>query len=447
MTIISEELNYSSTEVDMGSYSISKIIQSSGGTDVRIPVTNSPDVSVFQIPASVVNLSKSYLSFVITYPVSDPLFNKVFCLGTPMIRTIQLVTRQGLFLCDLTYCSMYTNSVAPISHSNEEVSAKPVPYNGGVGEGISLNEGIFNNTANNIVPPLAYSTTARSSISSPYTGLKHIVSNDAANVAVSIRWIIPLSIFTDTILSLDKDQYFGGQSVFLNVIWEPSDRQMFTNNTGVNDITTLAGDAAVECLISELYFNVALETNIVAQEVARTPKSYSCPFVYSNRLSLTGAGLQSISVRYGRYNGSKLKKIIYSCYNGLTGKGVTSYDHSNVGAGKITSFYSTMNNHRLQQFNPVLASFEDYALMKPVIKGTPLEKSLAYKQSWVWVEDYTANNIRYNDSYLDDGFDLNEDVLYNMNIIAYPATALHHYIFGVTTRMITLGPDGMITLT
>jgi len=62
------------------------------------------------------------------------------------------------------------------------------------------------------------------------------------------------------------------------------------------------------------------------------------------------------------------------------------------------------------------------------------------------VEDFTANNIRYNDSYLDDGFDLQEDVLYTMNVVAVPATPLIHYVFAVTTRILNLGSDGMITI-
>ena len=44
----------------------------------------------------------------------------------------------------------------------------------------------------------------------------------------------------------------------------------------------------------------------------------------------------------------------------------------------------------------------------------------------------------------DDGFDLSEDVLYTMNVQA--AGDILHYVFAVTQRLLTLGPDGRVTL-
>ena len=123
MSIVAQELDYSNPSVDHGSYTWTKVTQSSGGTSVNIPLTSSPDVSVFEIPANTINLSKSYISFINTHVVTTDLFTKAFTLGACPIRSIQLVTREGLFLADITYANSYTNAILPLECTNDYVSS------------------------------------------------------------------------------------------------------------------------------------------------------------------------------------------------------------------------------------------------------------------------------------------------------------------------------------
>ena len=123
MSIIAQELDYSNPSIDHGSYTWSKITQASGGTSVTIPLTSSPDVSVFEIPANTINLSKSYISFLNTHVIAGTVWTKAFTLWACPIRSIQLVTRECLFLADITYANSYTNAIQPVECSNDYVAS------------------------------------------------------------------------------------------------------------------------------------------------------------------------------------------------------------------------------------------------------------------------------------------------------------------------------------
>jgi hypothetical protein len=100
------------------------------------------------------------------------------------------------------------------------------------------------------------------------TQTHHFLNWEPMAVA-SVRWIVHLNTFKNTILAMDLDQYFGSQSVFLNVIWEPTERQAFTNSTALW-ITMLATLLTFLKVMGDwrVYLNIAVETNPVAQSVA-----------------------------------------------------------------------------------------------------------------------------------------------------------------------------------
>ena len=64
------------------------------------------------------------------------------------------------------------------------------------------------------------------------------MATSETSATLYLRWNIPLSVFKNSILSMDLDQYFGGQSVFLNVTLEQSNRLAICNATAVNDMAT-----------------------------------------------------------------------------------------------------------------------------------------------------------------------------------------------------------------
>lgn len=439
MSIVSKELNYSSKNIERGTYNISRVSQQTGLSTVTLDASGG-NSSVFEIPAKVINLSKSYLSFTLTAPALATKFTKAWVLGTPMIRNLQLQTREGLFLCDISDCHKYMAAIVPY-FPESEILAEDTPDNSLYStSGFSPNDGT---DGSRIIPPTTFATADRSASADKYTQLTHLV-NGAENTAVAVKWKIPLSVFKNTILAMDLDQYFGGSSVFLNVVWNSRAYCGFTADAA----GTIANPVALvtDCTISSLYFNMAIETNQVAVQVAKTPKSYNIDYVFTNSLALASAGLQSIQVRYTRAQGSKLKKVLYVPY--ITADATTNaFNHANIAAAIMTSFHSQINNSRIQQFNPVCAALEDYDMQFPLIKGTGKQRSNAFYRHYSIIDDFTAGNIQHEDSYISDGFDLSsEDAIYNMNPVMTGGTGYKHYMFAVTERLLTLGADGMVSL-
>lgn len=450
MSLISKELNYETKSIEHGNYVISRITQQSN-TAINLSASGG-QTSVFEIPSNVVNFAKSYLSFTTTYGAAGgaALSNKIFSIGAPMIRSIQLTTREGLFLADLQQVNRMLSVVLPAEARGDEWGSNDVPqYSKFTASGINRNLGTDVNFNELIIPSIAYNADVRNT-SQAYIGLQHIIVSAANTLAGgTVNWSLPMSIFKNSILAMNLDQYFGGQSIFLTITWDAQPYSGYIGTTIASDgLAILAGNVS----ISNLYFNLAVETNQVAQMVARSNKSYSIPYTYTSKIAFTAGGLQSTQVRYNRSQGSKLKKIYWAPFT--TDETLSNaFNHSNATvrnaagdadvAANTTSFYSLLNNQRLQQFNPVCANFEDYYLIRSKLKGTPIATSRSYYQLYVWIEDFTSGEVKVDDSFLTDGFSLEEDALYTMNCTATAAQT--HQVFSVVERTLHL-EDGRITL-
>jgi hypothetical protein len=336
----------------------------------------------------------------------------------------------------------------------------------GVNKGIAPNDGTL--ATNLAIPGIADPFVTLSAVpteanSMIYQGHQHIIANDSADTAVVVKYSIPLSVFKNTLLAIDRDQYFGNQSFFLNITWDKYDAVGFASAAAAKFLTPTTTTAT----ISNLVLHLAIETNPIAIQAAKSPKSYPIPYVYMNKYTstLTAGGSASYSARFTRSHGSYLKKIYFTCF--APEVGLRWYDNamfdlgdSNTGAGlsvpaktfpsKVASFYSTLNNARLQQFNPDVSKNEDYKLLLPYLKGSTVSRSRAYYQKWAWVENFEYRRLDYEDkegSFLEGGFDLTEDAIYAFNFTTGTyAGDLIQTSYAVCQRTLTLSADGSVSL-
>ena len=117
---------------------------------------------------------------------------------------------------------------------------------------------------------------------------------------------------------------------------------------------------------------------------------------------------------------------------------------------KVASFYSTLNNARLQQYNPDVSKNEDYKLLLPYLKGTTVSRSRAYYQKCAWIENFEYRRLDFDDeegSFLEGGFDLTEDAIYAFNFTTGTyAGDLIQTSYAVCQRTLTLSADGSVSL-
>jgi hypothetical protein len=297
-----------------------------------------------------------------------------------------------------------------------------------------------------IIPPLSNVTVDKLTTPSYYS-----VGTANSATPVYIRQF-PLSIFKNTILGMDKDLYFGGETLYLRFVWAPLTKIMYIGSSLTN-LSTNAGNAVTGAAVSELTFFAAVEQNPVIQENLKNKINSGSfnilvPYVFETKLNLQGTN-QTVNVRYNRAHGQRLHKIYIAPYNS-TESNQFAYDHNNFDSGKVTSFYTTVNNVRTTQFNPTSANYDEWMLIGKKLKGSCVQSSVDYYTNYFWMEDFTNNTpvgekpLSPPEDNLSDGMSLDQEVIYSMYATVVNGT-YNWYVFAITERVLTIAP-GVITL-
>ena len=133
----------------------------------------------------------------------------------------------------------------------------------------------------------------------------------------------------------------------------------------------------------------------------------------------------------------------------------TIYDHSNVYPTskvtnlKITSFYTQLNNSRLQEFDLTCANGDEWTLLKDSLAESSILSSNMYYYNWFWRESFehvcpimdlpmkpdSDNLIKW----------LPLDTEQKIDIfLTTPNAAYNHYSFGITQKLLSISNEGIL---
>eukprot|EP00732_Lithocolla_globosa_P005068 Lithocolla_globosa_v1_NODE_4986_length_1324_cov_201.917192.p1 type:complete len:199 gc:universal NODE_4986_length_1324_cov_201.917192:929-333(-) len=174
--------------------------------------------------------------------------------------------------------------------------------------------------------------------------------------------------------------------------------------------------------------------------------SYLVPFVYSNKQSL-GTGNVTLSIRYSRAHGEKLRKILVAPFND-TESANTVLDHSNVTevgviGNIISNYYSMMNNVRNSQFNYDVTAGQDYLDKKHLTQGSCIQSSNEFYYNYVIQESFVADlPIGVSRDNMDDGLPLDLEQKYDL-VLTTNADKVY-LVFAVLQKRINVSPTGVI---
>jgi len=226
-----KELDYKKGIAAHGSYSLSKVIQQTS-TNTAAAITGSGVESIFELPPKVYNFARSVLTFTNTPSAVAAVFNMYFADGLPEFRQVQLYTRGGLMLADLQYADNYVNQCLRHETKLESlIDNDPATDGAGYLEGLQQMGYTIANTVPNAGVPAAASLYNNQlvpclggtiTVPSPDTPV-YIIQSLNANVNAAqpvIKRKIPLSIIKNSIFELDKDLYFGGETLYLSIFWK-----------------------------------------------------------------------------------------------------------------------------------------------------------------------------------------------------------------------------------
>jgi len=428
-------------QISNESYSYKQIIPHNGVQTVTI-TTSGGQETIFRIPVDVFNLSKTDLRFTVTGVAllanSNWFIND--CL-TP-IRYMQLYTANSVYLADLSEVANMTKVLWKVEIPFDEYITYDRFFNNtGNGRYLRASNSIANSTSSTALAPYArrYNGTAADV---NYLEPKYLEPGTIAANEPIFNITIPLGMMKDTIFELDKDLYLG-EVLYLKLIWNSSTRIAF-NSTDITDPTAGRAILGANINISNLALYLAMEKNPEINNEIRA-KVYAggfkilIPYVYTSKTNLTGSS-QTVTQRYNRTHGIRLKKIFHSVFNNIE-TSYTSYDNSNVtGFVKTQVFYTAINDQRLQNYNLVTASNDDYVLMKEFLNRSVIQSSDMYNYNWVWLENFSN---RHN---LESGLDLSISQKWDFYGITMTNATYNHYTFAITQKMLTISSSGITVI-
>ena len=412
----------------VSSIEYTRIAQQSGGTTVT--QTTSAVESVFELPARVINFSKSSLMYTIVVPDpgATPKYNWIWG-GGPAIRQIQLYSRSGVMLCDINNLQNYLGIITPLETKKDDcgmLDETTAPQITGLecrGAKIANIHPAGSTNDNNMYEPLYLSKL----------GLD--------TTATTVNYAIRLSLIKNSIFSLDKDLFFN-ETMLIKIVWNVRDAVGFYSAAEDGPETTpgvLSGDVA----ISKLYLYLAMERNpllaaAVIATVQNTGMIVNCPYVYSFK-NIPGASTsQNISIRLNRSNGTHLKKIIHSILP-ATETLNNRFDRSTV----VTSYYTSLNNQRLQQFDLVASDQLDFMYNYENCKDSMINNLDTYNHNWFHLDKFEDNLSTDPNSNVASGIPLSIEQKYDINVTC-AATAYNHYTFCITNRLLVISPQGIV---
>jgi len=483
---VSPTLNYGVKGATHSSYRPNRVYPQTGG-GVAVALSSSVSESQFELPVKVLNMSKTTLDFTVYVPATASKCTAIHTAGCPFIDSISLLSREGLEICRINNLPRYLRSVLPVvtklekfltyGQSNGALTAiladvkdKGPSFNrsnahvdGATDTGADL--GVNSRRISTIQTANA---TAYVNADINFTEPQY-VKESADNGAQYCNYSIPLALLAPhTILSVDRNMYFGGQQVILRIQWSPLSHIGFVyTDSGLPLSDTVIAAAAT---ITNLQLMVAVEQNPInvnslVGTMAQAPATFSIPFVNTYVYAPGASTSTSHQQKYNRSHGKKLLNIYSAVYNASSNP-IFYLDSSNINytnttgdginMGKINSYNPTLNSSNLNEYVINELKAEGYELMKPLLEGSVVQSRSMYDYNRVYISSWRRGRSCEwidLDGREDDGLDLNTEANYVMDYQnqraaddAANAVTLNEYQWAITLRDLTISPGGSISL-
>ena len=453
--IVSQSLDYSSKTFNHPIPLYVKVTPQSGTTAPTLSLTSVGSLSEFQVPSKVVNLSKSYLSFDISFAGGGAnLFTMLQGnLATVINRIVLSTVGSNVILADISNVGNYVEAVGAHSTKLEDILNK----SNGVGV---LNETSLANAQLNPVEDISRQNASSNPIGQVYTGtgggndggaiytsVKHLYQQATANTAAFISVRIPLSAFRMSIMAIDKDLYFAGENLNLAIYWEACQKWAFlgTDNTSPSTGQAVLASAPTMSNLA-LYTYCEQNLSITASIVERVMKqgmTLPIPVVWSSKQSISNSTSHSITLNISRSHGNKLLLVAWSPFHTTetsnTCKSHTTYLHSS---------YQTLLNQTpiITNAGIDITKGEQWIYNKDSLSDSGIQNSVSFNNSFTHFDNFTGMSLPDLGDNLTvyNGVDLtSEQQQYQLNATT-SAVSLNHYIFWVCQKQLVIAPNAIM---
>lgn len=413
-TVISKQLDYQIKVASEPQYSYTKIFPEAGTTSSTLTQSGGGEV-VFQLPAvKCFNLARSWFQFNVQFTnanVTNAMYAWVFADLIPYFQSVQVYTRSGLQLLTLNQANLFSRMVLK---PNKKLTDLFCGYNSAPSTDTQRYIPCYsdNTGANNITVRYDVTPATKANMEPTYLlrGAQTAAKNDPSLLG---QVQIQFKDFPETILALDKDIMMN-ETLLIRFVWAPISNIVFLGSDAANPTTGAVANTSTTQAVTNMEIHLAVEKNLdiinSIQAKISSPEGMSVLIDYPNNVATTLSGLnQPVSLRINRSYGLTLKRIYHSVFNNTRATANTGpYMNDNRAGIQISEFYTMLNNTRLQDFNYVTASYDDYMAIKYLLDGSVISSGDVYGYNWCWIENFEQGNL----TVLDDqsvirGIDLN----------------------------------------
>lgn len=414
-----------------------------------ISLGSSQIASTINLPPEVFNLSQSYLCFTLNLPAVAGKYIWYYTDVIAPVGHIQHYCQTNQYIVDIDNANKYMKAIKKDIPLKELMTMDPI-------NGLSIS-----NSPANVVPALRNGNSigggpapsSRSFTESSY------FQCGALNTAVAINLVVPLNLYRNSFLAVDKDVYYGITS-YLRIYWDVLSRICYQSASNADPSAGTPEAYTGAATITNLQLMLAVENNMkIAEDVkARhlAGLSYVIPYV-QNFKNPNNNQTQSISLQFDLGWGITLAKVYHQVYNNTESLD-TAYDCSNNGTlvdgssnavanQKVQQYYTQLNGKREQDLTLDCTYsggvFTDYMYMKRQLIGSSIESLNAFQFNWVHVSDYVMADT--------DG----DNVIGGIPLTSAPITwtfygsrmtsaNYQHYTFAVFYRKLVLNGNGAV---
>ena len=407
----------------------------------------------FKLPAEVYNLSRSYLSYTTNMAAPAAKCSVAYTdVALPWVQSIQLGTMGNFNIVDLQNSNLYSRIARKLDTSLDDFESSDI-FSGLTKSDL---------TSANYVPS-GYTSLVGNSLGVP-VGAPALVApspneplysrSSVAATPMQQQYNVPLSSFTNTLLSMPQDMYFGANSMYLTFNTAPSAKVGYVATAANNPIVG-AAPLETQPVISNLCLYLALEKDeVIANNIKRLYNSgqfkFMIPYTYSFKTSSNGVVDFNVSHNFTPQQGKKLKRVLYVPMP-VTETLNVAYDHSNYSGSKIANYQTHLNSNPIQdsKLNCIQASnaapglvLDDWRENKQICKGSVIQGPASYQLNWFHCDSFCGKNESPSvpDSQIFEGLDMDTDKLWTMTINVPSAANLSHYVFATFARELVLAP-------
>ena len=465
MSIVSSEIDFQPKEWKGGHYNLHRIIQQNGQTDAIALSNNSVVQSRFEIQDDAVNLARSHLSFQVQVTHTDTRQAVLFRYGFPMIDSIRLTDRGGQDLVFLPRVGQYSRMVLQAYTKKSEflglpvgdVKGAPTSYSQLFNPSNALNNATLGGTTGanggrvgNFIPhgaTVATNTNASSAPSQQLNGTEYIFAG-AKGEDLKYNVVIPLSMFKGTMLSMDKSIRFG-QVMTLEVNFAPKTRLGFQCST-VGSIDGDVADIAGAGQINNLYFYVAREQDLAVQADLQSAlnqgHTMTVPSVYQEQKVFSDTGTsRNFQINVNRQLGSRLLRVMWQATHGLNTSKL-QFNASNHGGAKVSSYWTTWDGVRLQEYDLKVSDNSDYLWHKDTFEKSVYDGDIdEYRINPVHCDNWSKSKKSVDwaqSDFQNDGMPLLRDSMYGVSATT-GAVQLIFEVLVISQKQLTVSNQGI----